>query len=110
MLNTDIFSDNLKIIPIYKKREDETLFRNYRAISFIPIISKILRKVSLISYMSLFVNRNSFIMPNMVFAQNILFDTIDHMLLLDKHLYYGINGMDHRLLENYLSKRSSMQR
>ncbi len=45
MINTDIFSDKLKIakiIPIFKK-EDETLFTNYRTISLLPAISKCLK-------------------------------------------------------------------
>ncbi len=32
------------------------------------------------------------------------FDTLDHKLLLDKH-YSGINGVAHRFLGSYLSKR-----
>ncbi len=33
------------------------------------------------------------------------FDTHDHKILLDKPLYYGINGVAHRFLWKYLSKR-----
>ncbi len=47
MINTGIFPDKLKIAkinPIYKK-EDESLFTNYRPISLLPAISKIFEKV-----------------------------------------------------------------
>ena len=47
MINTGIFPDKLKIgkiNPIYKK-DDESLFTNYRPISLLPAISKIFEKV-----------------------------------------------------------------
>ncbi len=47
MISTSIFPDKLKIAkitPIFKK-EDETLFTNYRPISLLPAISKIFEKV-----------------------------------------------------------------
>ncbi len=47
MLHNGTFSDKLNIaniIPIYKK-DDETLFTNYRPISLLPAISKLFEKV-----------------------------------------------------------------
>ncbi len=49
MLNTGIFPDKLKIskiIPMHKK-ENENLFTNYRPISLLPAISKILKKYNI---------------------------------------------------------------
>jgi hypothetical protein len=47
MLKTGIFPDKLKIAqisPIYKK-DDESLFNNYRPISLLPAISKVFEKI-----------------------------------------------------------------
>ena len=47
MLNTGIFPENLKIakvIPIFKK-ENESIFDNYRPISLLPAMSKLFEKV-----------------------------------------------------------------
>ena len=62
MLNTGIFPDKLKtakIIPIYKK-DDETLFTNYRPISLLPAISKIFEKVIFNQLYEFFVQQKLF--------------------------------------------------
>ena len=61
VLNTGIFPEKLKIakvIPIFKKG-DEELFSNYRPISILPSISKIIEKVVYQQIYS-FVNRMNF--------------------------------------------------
>ncbi len=52
MLTTGIFPDKLKIakiIPPHKK-DEETLFTNYRPISLLPALSKIFERLSLNNY------------------------------------------------------------
>ena len=47
VLNTEQFPDKLKVakvIPIFKKN-DPTLFTNYRPISLLPVISKVLERI-----------------------------------------------------------------
>lgn len=62
MFNTGIFPDKLKIAkvtPIYKK-DDETLFTNYRPISLLPVISKIFEKVIFKQLFTYFTDKNLF--------------------------------------------------
>ena len=47
ILNTGVFPSQLKIakvIPIFKK-DDNKIFNNYRPISFVPVLSKVVEKV-----------------------------------------------------------------
>lgn len=62
MITTGIFPDKLKIakvIPIYKK-DDETLFTNYRPISILPSLSKIFEKVIYKQLYAFFQEKNLF--------------------------------------------------
>ncbi len=73
MLNTGIFPDKVKvakIMPIYKK-DDESLFINYRPILLLPAISKIFEKIFFKQLISFFMKSHCFIMDNMVFELNI---------------------------------------
>ncbi len=73
MLNTGIFPDKLKlvkIIPIYKK-DDETLFTNYRPISLLPAISNVFEKVIFQQVYKFFQDKILFCLHNMDFCLNI---------------------------------------
>ena len=62
MLNTGIFPDKLKIAkitPIFKK-DDETLFTNYRPISLLPAISKVFEKVIFKQLHQFFIDKKLF--------------------------------------------------
>ena len=62
IMHTGIFPDKLKIakvIPIHKK-DDETIFSNYRPISILPAISKLIEKVVYNQICSFFIQHNLF--------------------------------------------------
>ena len=65
MLNTGTFPDKLKIakvIPIFKKG-DPSLFENYRPISLLPAISKVLEKIIALQLSSYF-EKNKLLFDN----------------------------------------------
>ena len=72
-LNTGIFADKLKIakvIPIYKKG-DPQLFENYRPISLLPTISKVLEKIIHKQLLSYFEEYGLFSLTSMALDLNI---------------------------------------
>ena len=65
VLNTGIFPDELKIakvIPIFKK-DDPTLLKNYRPISLLLKLSKVIEKI-IFTQLSLYFNENKLIFDN----------------------------------------------
>ena len=73
VLNTGIFPDKLKIaklIPIYKKG-DPQLFENYRPISLLPTISKVLEKIIHKQLSSYFEEYGLFFLTSMALDLNI---------------------------------------
>ena len=62
VLNTGIFPNELKIakvIPIFKK-DDPTLLKNYRPISLLSTLSKVIEKI-IFTQLSLYFNENKLI-------------------------------------------------
>ena len=129
-LNTSIIS------PIFKKNET-TDINNYRPISILPQISKILERIiynRLIDFITKnnIINQNQFgfikkhnttdvildlynhILINKTKNKAIntvfiylskAFDTIDHIILLEKFKHYGNRGITHELILYYLQNR-----
>ena len=142
ILNTGVFPTKLKeakIIPIFKKT-DNKYFTNYRPISLLPTISKLIEKVIYSQIYSFFSNNKLFFesqygfrsshstelaaieladrittqMDNHKVPINIFldlskaFDTLNHTILLDKLLHYGIGGTALNLFKSYLTNRTQL--
>ncbi len=138
ILFTGIFPDKLKvaeIIPIHKK-DDETVFTNYRPILLLLAISKIFEKEIFKQWYSFFQEQKLFYnaqygfrtehstefasiepVDRIIVEMNIpisifldlskAFDTLDHGILLSKLKYYGLDGAPRQLMQSYISNFSS---
>ena len=126
-LNTGIFPEKLKIakvIPIHKKGSLNDI-SNYRPISLLPSISKILEKL-IFKQLSTYLNEHKLLydrqygfraghstelasielidkitqeIPISIFLDLLkAFDTLDHVILLQKLNYYGIKSVELKLL------------
>ena len=118
-----------RVIPLYKNGQ-RNVAGNYRPISVLPAISKIMEKIlynQLYSYLSKFrlLSDSQFGFRNLVCTNdwyvnldrkmfNLVvlidlkkaFDTVDHQILLRKLELYGIKGQALSFLNSYLSNRS----
>ena len=139
-LNTGIFSEKLKIakvIPIHKKGSLNDI-SNYRLISLLPSISKILEKI-IFKQLSTHLNEHKLLYDSQYgfraghstelalielidrITQDLdkgkipisffldlskAFDTLDHVILLQKLNYYGIKSVELNLFKDYLQNRT----
>ena len=126
VLSTGQFPKNLKtakVIPIHKTGE-KTLLKNYRPISILPVVSKIIKNVMHTQLMDYFTlnklftsqqygyraNRSTELAALELMDRNLdntpvyidlskAFDCLDHNILLSKLKFYGLNDNAIRLLK-----------
>ena len=114
--STGIFPANLKtanVILIFKK-DDHTSCNNYRPISLLSNISKIIERL-IHSRLMMFLNANRILYERQFdFRHNhstthalsaITFDTVNHNILLKKLEYYGIRNITNSWFQSYLNDR-----
>ena len=122
-----------KVVPIFKK-EDKLQLKNYRPISVLPVISKIFQNVMLTQLVEYYTTNNLLSSQQYGFRSNRstdlaalelmdrnmndnlwpvniyldfskAFDSLNHIILLSKLKFYGIEQDALYLLKSYLSNR-----